>query len=160
MDADAILNKLRLRGIDVVAIGNAISLTPKRLVNDQMVAFIRKHKEYLLTALYQEEDKRIALHKKRKYALRQGRLEVFRILLRRFLNDAKCREMVNFKGGTAINDKTIEDYLDSELINFGYDIDAAIEMYQAYTPKPVVECKCRYQRPFCSCGGVPCQDSE
>jgi hypothetical protein len=159
MEAVAVLQKIRQQGFVIKAEGAQISLSPKLLINDKMISFIRKHKQALLTALYQEQDKHKALHLERKRALRSGRLEIFRILLRRFLNDPKCRDMVNYKGSLPINDKAVADYLDMELLNFDYDIEATIDIYRIYTPigdPSTITCaKCGYNPQFCSCGTVP-----
>lgn len=96
----------------------------------------------------------IKLQSERKFALHKGRLEVLRILLRRFLNNAKCQAMVNYKGKTLINNKAVEDYLDMELVNFDYDLEAIIDMYRLYTPEPITEVICRtcgYRPLFCIC---------
>lgn len=93
-------------------------------------------------------------HLQRKATLRQGRLHVLRILLRCFLKNHQCRQMVNYKGNSEINYNSVEIYLDDELINFDYDLEAMIEMYRVYTREPTVVdnvCYCGYVPPFCSC---------
>jgi len=154
MEARTLLERIRQRGFTIKAVGGAISLAPKQLINDRMITFVREHKEALLTALYQEKDVQKAIHRERKLALPKDLLHISRALLRRFLNDAKCRDMTNYKGSPIINDKVVETYLDDELINFDYEIEAMIKMYRVYTPSSASKCKCVYQPPFCSCGGI------
>lgn len=94
-----------------------------------------------------------------KRALHQGRLEVFRILLRSFLNDSKCRAIMNYQGGMPIDNKAVEDYLDLELVNFDYDLELMIDMYRHYAPIPnrtPSNClKCGYNLLFCGCKTAP-----
>jgi|SRR5579862_1149555 len=154
MDVSIILQKIRQRGLVITPIGNNISLTPKNLLDDRMISFLRKHKELLLTALYQEQNEQQALHRKRKLALQQGRVHVLRILLWRFLQNGKCRQMINHQENSEINDKSVEVYFDGELVNFDYDIEVIIDMYRIYTPESAVVdkfCSCGYVPPFCSC---------
>lgn len=153
MKARTLLKRLTDYGLAVNHIGDNIRLSPRQLVNDKVLAFVRAHKNDLLCALHDEEREK---HLARKHTLNQGRLEVLRILIRRFLNDAKCREMVNYKGTAVINDKAVEDYIDTELTNFDYELEAMIDMYRIYAPQPiqpVLTCnKCGYRPLFCACG--------
>lgn len=118
-------------------------------------AWIKKTKEYIALNKAHSDRKKSLGH----------RVQILRVLIKRFLNDSECREMVNYQG-TLINDKAIEDYLDTELSNFDYDLEAAVTMYRHYTPDPVLTCKCAYQAPFCSCesiqipGVVACNNCE
>ncbi len=148
MEARSILGKIRQHGVTIKAIGNTILLAPKKLINDRIVGFVRDHKEKLLTALYQEEDERKALHRERKRALNQGRLEVFRCLMRRHLKPSDLSRMVP-------TDYEIEEYIDGALKQNDYDIEDAILTYRNIIPTPTLVCKCGYRPPFCSCGGIP-----
>lgn len=166
MEARVVLDRIRKRGFEIYPNGTKISVTPKKLVNSQMVNFLKKHKNELLKALYEERRDTEAKHRERKSALRQGRIEVLKVLLRRFLNDPTCREMVNYKNckyGTPladdiiITDLALEEYLDIELVNFDYELEDMITMYQHYTPpaKPYnILCDCGYMPPFCKCRDV------
>jgi len=94
MEANAVLEKIRKRGLTIKAVGDSISLAPKDLINHQMIGFVREYKQELLAVL---NDERTPSHIERKRMLREGRLEVLRILLWRFLEDESCR---NFKRHT------------------------------------------------------------
>lgn len=153
MKARMLLKKLTDHGLSVQEIADKIRLSPCHLVNDNVLTFVRNHKNDLLHALY---DERKETHLKRKQALHQGRLDVARVLLWRFLNDAECREMVGYKGQipSLHKDTSLETYLESELVNFDYELEAMIDLYRIYTPKPPVidgRCKCGYNPPFCNC---------
>lgn len=150
MKARTLLKKLTDYGLTVKIANDKIRLSPLQLINDKVLSFVRTHKNDLMCALYD-------VHREHKRALHQGRLEVLRILLRRFLNDAHCRDMINYQDGAVINDKSVETYLDATLIHFDYDIEVMIDIYRVYTPKPVLPtliCECGYRPPFCSCIGT------
>lgn len=152
MKARMLLKKLTDYGLTVKQIDDKIRLSPPYLVNDKVISFVRAHKNDLLYALHDETPEK---HLERKNALHPGRLHIMKVLIRRFLNVESCRQMVNYKDKLPINDNAIEDYLEMELVNFDYDLEAMINMYRHYTP-PVnnfsITCKkCGYNPPFCSC---------
>lgn len=147
METRTILEKIRQRGFTISAIGNAISLSPKRLLNDRMISFVREHKEELLTALYQEQDERKSSHLERKRALHQDRLEVLRCLIRRYLNSGDPIRVM-------VTDSEVDEYFDWVLRQHDYDFEDAISTYRNLIPEPNLMCKCRYRPPFCSCGGA------
>lgn len=147
MKARTLLKKLTDYGLIVKEVCGNIRLSPRKLINDKVLTFVRTYKNELLCALYDERQER-------KQALYQGRLEILKVLLRRFLSDPNCRKMVNYKGSPIINGAAIEAYLDTELLNFDYDIEAMIDMYRVYTSAPTLKCKCGYRPPFCSCSNM------
>ena len=149
MEARTLLQKMRQRGFIIKAEGNAISLAPKKLLNDQIIAFISNHKNELLTALYQEQDDQKALHRDRKADLPQGRLEMLRIILRRYV-----------KPGNPLDrrptEHELEQYLDEILVTHNYDIEDVIATYRNITAPSIIApltcsiCECRPL--FCGCG--------
>lgn len=131
MKARTLLKKLIDHGLKVRQVGDSIRLSPLQLVNDKVLTFVHTHKNDLLCALHDEHEE---LRRKRKLVLQQGRVHVLRILLWRFLQNNKCRHMVNYQGSTEINDQSVEAYFDGELVNFDYDIEVMIDIYRIYTP--------------------------
>lgn len=153
------LNFLRMRGLKVVIEGGqTFRVSPNDRVDGHLHQYIKNNKASILGELFQElergDEGEEPSHQQKKAELRKGRVEIFRILLRRFLNDEKCRAMVQFKGPNPVTDKALEAYLDSELVNFEYAIEEAITMYRHYTPPAPMEtgqCRCGYNPPFCAC---------
>jgi len=84
-------------------------------------------------------EKQIA-HRDRKAALRQGRLEVLRIIICRYLKST---------------DREVEKYIDGLLIQHNYDLEKAIDYYRNIAPEAAIDrliCdKCRYRPLFCTC---------
>lgn len=157
MDAKLVLQKIRQRGITIMAIGNHVSLEPMQLVNKRMVVFVKEYKNELLTILYQEKDDQKLAHSQKKDLLRPGRLEILRILLSRFLNNAECRFLVDYKTLGWVTDAMVEKYLDNELVQFNYELEDTIDFYRLIGGKilnnavPPSVCKCGYRPPFCIC---------
>ena len=113
MNAVSILEKIRQRGFIIQAEGNAISLKPKHLVSVQIIHFIKKYKEALLTALYQEQDLLMVRHNERKHGLDQRRYEVLRLSVRRLLDSNQ-------------EESALDRYLAKILMAFNYDLEMAI----------------------------------
>lgn len=137
MKARTLLKKLTDYGLKVTQSGDNIRLSPSQLVNDKVLTFVRSHKNHLLSALHDEQTE---LHSKKKLSLREGRLEVFRLMLQRYLKLNQASK--------------IEDFLDDILIQFNYDLEKAINYYRKITPEPMlidVRCQCGYMPPFCNC---------
>lgn len=123
MEAIAVLQKMRQQGLVVKAQGTQISLSPKHLINDKMISFVRKHKEALLTALYKEQDEQRTLHLERKRGLRDGRLQILRETLCRYIKPG-C------PGDLSPTKREVEEYLDSVLKQHDYDVEDAITTYR------------------------------
>lgn len=83
------------------------------------------------------------------------RIEVLRVLIRRFLSNPSNRRMVNYRVDRLMNDSAIEVYLDNELKNFEYDLEAIIGVYQkCVSPlqSSSTQCAlCSYRGVFCGC---------
>jgi len=127
------IKKLNYAGLTLQAAGDKIRLSPAVLVSDTMLKFVQLHKNEILTEL-SNTGHECECHNSHKSNLNATHIVIFRMILRKFLNNSACRKMVNFMETTPINDQTIEAYLDSELINSGYDIEACIAMHLYYTP--------------------------
>jgi hypothetical protein len=143
--ARTLLRKLTDYGLTVQAINDeTIRLSPPELVNDKVLTFIRTHKNDLLCALHDEQK---TIHHRRKAALREGRVEILRITLRHYLKPGNPSNNV-------VSKHELEEYLDCVLKQFDYAIEDAIQTYKNIIVKPVMTCKCGYNPPFCSCGGI------
>lgn len=140
MKARTLLKKLTDYGLSVQVADDKIRLSPRQLINDKVLAFVRTHKNDLICALNDE-------NRERKRTLHQGRLEVLRVIMRRYLKTGDCTRIIP-------TDYEIEDYIDWVLLKHGYDLEDAITTYRNITPEPVLTCKCGYLPPFCSCGGI------
>lgn len=91
-------------------------------------------------------------HLKRKKSLGH-RIEILRILVRRIMISIKYENKKN-RNTFIVNDKTVEEIVDYELAHHGYDLENAIDSCRSTAPEPELFCKCGYQPPFCSCGGI------
>lgn len=149
MEARTILQKIRQKGFTIKAVGNAISLAPKKFLNDEMINFIREHKEPLLSELYTEQYEHIILHNNYKKRL-SHRVQVLRVLIRNKLN----------KNRATISESyfwvDIEKYLDATLIKHAYDLEVAIHSQQDLSLDKKFDhfdvcIKCKYIAIFCEC---------
>jgi hypothetical protein len=93
------------------------------------------------------------LHLKRKKSLGH-RIQILRILIWRILNDIR-HEKNTGQAAFIVNDSAVESLIDYEIIHHDYDLEAAIDSCRSAAREPVLFCKCGYQPPFCSCGGIP-----
>lgn len=140
MKARTLLKKLTEHGLTVKIVDDKIRLSPRQLINDKVLAFVRTHKNDLLCALHDE-------NRERKRTLHQGRLDVLRVIMRRYLKSGDPSRMIP-------TSYEIEDYIDWVLKQHDFDLEDAITTYRNITPEPVFVCECRYLPPFCSCGGI------
>jgi len=136
-----LLKQLTDYGLAVQVADNKIRLSPRQLINDRVLTFVRTHKNDLLCALYDE-------HHERKRILRQGRIEVLRVILRRYLKPGT-------PGVSAVTATEVEEFLDDVLRYFNYDLERAITHYDNITPAPILTCQCGLRPPFCTCSGIP-----
>ncbi len=94
--------------------------------------------------------------KKINYNIKQTlgpRIQILRVLIRRNLNHIRAQDTTT-QTKMLINDKFVEFVVDHELSAHNYDLEAAIDSCREFAPKPEPTCKCGYQPPFCSCGGI------
>lgn len=140
MKAWTLLKKLTDHGLTVKIVSDNIRLSPRRLINDRVLAFVLTNKNELLGALRNE-------HLERKQALGH-RIQILRVLLSRFIKPVNPIAIFPTYG-------EIEEYLDDVLIKHDYDLEDAIATYSNIVDAPVLMCKCGYMPPFCRCGGTP-----
>lgn len=88
------------------------------------------------------------LHRKHKRALRQGRLEILKLILLRILKAGNPATIF-------VSADEHELFTDNVLIGFKYDLEKAIDYYRSIAPEPPIilaQCvKCGYRPLFCSC---------
>ena len=142
MKYESLLEQFRTRGFVLAAAGGGIILSPKKLINERLINFVRKHKEGLLTALYQEQD----VHRGRKNALGH-RMKV----LRNFIKAAYGNQWRYDNTCLAELDEAVNE----TLMKYNYDLELAIDCWRPLSKNtPVHEarhCGCGYVPPFCSC---------
>lgn len=142
MEARMLLKKLKDYGLIVKTVNGNIRLMPRKLINDKVITFVREHKNELLCVLSEE-------HQEKKQALGY-RLDILRILLRRFMEHSLPNNP-----DIKISIKSVEERLDSTLQDYDYNLTEAINFFNSITPTPILTCKCGFNPPFCSCGGIP-----
>jgi hypothetical protein len=142
MKARALLKKLIAYGVTVRQVGHNIRLSPRRLINDKVIAFASKNKEDLLAALLEE-------HQEKKCALGY-RMQILRVLIKNKLRSEHL--------GMAYNEllQQVESHLDGELVKHGYDLETAIKYWQdlyGYENLDVYDLckKCRNVSAYCRC---------
>ncbi|MHB1947066.1 MAG: hypothetical protein ACYCQI_02985 [Gammaproteobacteria bacterium] len=143
MRARTLLKKLTDHGLTIKINGDNVRLSPLRLVNDNVLTFVRVNKAKLLVALWEE-------HREKKQSLGH-RVQVLRVLAQRYLEGNADTSLAS----KTIDAQVIEGCLDDALIQFNYDVEAVINFYKSLVSPPVISCKCGYQHPFCICGIIP-----
>lgn len=147
MEARNILQNLRENGLKVKSNGNLIDLNPKRLVTEQIVSSVKKHKVILLTILHQEKDQVVADHLKRKNKICPGRIHVLKVILENYFEAANPEALKS-------NSNAPDELLNKLLRKFNYNIEDAIDYCRDNLPEKEVKsylCKCGLNPPFCKC---------